>query len=236
MRNAIRRIWVDRRRGERGQLEIAAGPETVRRTGDGDIADTIRTRLRLAQFAAPDDRLAMAVGLVGPSIRCRNDRGGGMVGYRVRASGPCARAGRTMSRINARRLSRCSSGTWSALVATNAMRSIEEPPSQRGRIESAAGQAGGDVGDRVFGILERGAAGVQRAERIDQHDLAVEARGNACRRSSSGFPSCKRRSARAAIRRSSFAPGDAGGLSAGKNHMNGASLRAPIVRNRPGWR
>ncbi len=63
---------------------------------------------------------------------------------------------------------------WSALVAANRMRSIRGPE-DRGEARGAPGAEGGQhLGQRVLEVAHRRRAGVQRGQRVDQHDLAIE--------------------------------------------------------------
>ena len=78
-----------------------------------------------------------------------------------------------MLRSSAARWSRWMSGTWSALVAANSTRSMCEPNSSlREDAAVAVAEAVEDGVEREPRILEGVAAGQQRAQHVDQHDLA----------------------------------------------------------------
>ena len=56
------------------------------------------------------------------------------------------------------------------------MRSIRRDDQPEQRVGVALPEAGEDVGQRRLEIGDRGRAGIERAQRIDQHDLPVEPR------------------------------------------------------------
>ena len=63
---------------------------------------------------------------------------------------------------------------WSALVAANRMR-VDARAEDRGEARGPAGAKGAQhVGERVLEVAQRRRPGIQRRQRVDQHDLPVE--------------------------------------------------------------
>ena len=129
-----------------------------------------------------------------------------------------------------------SAGTWSALVAAKRTRSMRAPNSRRSRLRRPKRKASRIGFERFALVGERFLAGVERAQHVDEHDLAVDAAGELRKERLARRPAYRPRTAppSAAAR----LPGRACAPTAngtGQNHRTRRVGDCPGFKNRPGW-